>query len=118
VTYELIPEDLKLIHSEDFRNDSDYKDNLANLERQLSDPAPPLGKLVAVPTLLAHYRVQPERLRQLMDILLVDLEKPIVITSAVARVGIQGMGGIGKSVLAAALARDLEVRRAFPDRIF
>jgi WD40 repeat protein len=32
-----------------------------------------------------------------------------------ARVGLQGMGGIGKSVLAAALAREEEMRRTFPD---
>ena|SRR5579862_1650692 len=31
--------------------------------------------------------------------------------------GVQGMGGIGKSVLANALARDLQARRAFPDGI-
>jgi DNA replication protein DnaC len=32
--------------------------------------------------------------------------------------GVQGMSGIGKTVLAAALAHDLEVRQAFPDGIF
>jgi hypothetical protein len=31
---------------------------------------------------------------------------------------IQGMGRIGKSVLAAAVARDLEVRQAFSDGIY
>jgi len=116
--YAILPEQLKLVHAEDFRDNSCYKEHLENLVRQLSDPAPPLGKLIAVPTLPAHYRAQPERLRQLRDVLLVDLHKPIVITGAVARVGVQGMGGIGKSVLAAALARDPEVRRAFPDGIF
>ena len=32
--------------------------------------------------------------------------------------GVQGMGGIGKTVLAAALGRDSEVRLAFPDGIW
>jgi WD40 repeat protein len=32
--------------------------------------------------------------------------------------GVQGMGGIGKTVLAAALAHDSEVRQAFPDGIY
>ena len=32
--------------------------------------------------------------------------------------GVQGMGGIGKTVLAAALAQDSEVRQAFPDGIY
>ena len=49
--YALIPEKLSLIHAEDFRDDSRYAEHLANLIRQLSDPAPPLGKLVAVTTL-------------------------------------------------------------------
>src|SRR5262249_45889723 len=31
---------------------------------------------------------------------------------------VQGMGGIGKTVLAAALAHDSEVRQAFPDGIY
>ena len=32
--------------------------------------------------------------------------------------GLHGQGGIGKTVLAAALARDAEVRRYFPDGVF
>jgi hypothetical protein len=42
----------------------------------------------------------------------------VVITGTAARTGIHGMGGIGKSVLASELARDHEVRRAFPDGVF
>jgi len=34
------------------------------------------------------------------------------------RLGVQGMGGIGKTVLATALAQDEEVRKAFPDGVF
>ena len=51
------------------------------------------------------------------DALLIDLQRPVVVTGAAARVGVQGMGGIGKSILAAALAHDREVRRAYPDGI-
>ncbi|OUL20117.1 hypothetical protein BV378_30415 [Nostoc sp. RF31YmG] len=40
------------------------------------------------------------------------------ITGKSRRVGVQGMGGIGKTVLATALARDDEVRKAFPDGVF
>ncbi|BAY07666.1 NB-ARC domain-containing protein [Calothrix sp. NIES-2098] len=39
------------------------------------------------------------------------------ITGKTRRVGVQGMGGIGKTVLATALARDEEVRQAFPDGV-
>jgi WD40 repeat protein len=116
--YNLIPEELKPVHAEDFREDSRYIEHLNNLVRTLSDPAPPLGKLVAVPTLPLHYLAQRDRLSELKDALLFDLKRPVVVTGAAGRIGIHGMGGIGKSVLAAALARDLEVRRAFPDGIF
>jgi len=116
--YELIPEDLKLLHAEDFRDDAHYDAHLANLIRQLSEAIPPVGKLVAVPELPACFLAQPDRIKALRDLLLVDLQKPVVVSGAAARVGLQGMGGIGKSVLASVLAHRPEVRRAFPDGIF
>lgn len=116
--YELIPEDLRLLHAEDFRDDARFAEHLRNLVRQLSEPLPPVGKLVAVPELPPGYRAQPDRLRVLHDMLLVDLRKPVVVTGPAARVGMQGMGGIGKSVLANALAHHPEVQRAFRDNIF
>lgn len=116
--YGLIPEDLKLLHAEDFRDDGAYDVHLKNLVRQLSEELPPVGKLVAVPELPPSYRAQPERLKVLKDLLLLDLQKPVVVTGAAARVGLQGMGGIGKSVMANALAHHPEVQRAFGDGIF
>ncbi|MBF0217153.1 MAG: TIR domain-containing protein [Candidatus Omnitrophica bacterium] len=116
--YKLIPEELVILHSEDFRDDTKYDAALANLKRQLSEPIPPFGKLVAVPELPAHFKAQPERLKKLRELLLIDLNNPTVVTGAAARVGLEGMGGIGKSVLASALARNPEIRRVFSDGIF
>jgi NB-ARC domain len=116
--YDLIPEDLRLLHAEDFRRDEEYLIHLENLVRQLREPMTPAGKLVAVPELPPHYLEQPDRLKQLRDILLVDLRKPVVVSGAVGRVGLHGMGGIGKSVLACALAHHPDVRRAFPDGVY
>ena len=116
--YALIPEDLKLLHAEDFRDDSRYQQQLENLIRQLREPVRPAGKLVAVPELPPGYRAQPGRLKALRDLLLIDLQKPVVVTGAAARMGLQGMGGIGKSVLASALAHHPEVRRAFRHNIY
>ncbi|HZR18565.1 MAG TPA: NB-ARC domain-containing protein [Verrucomicrobiae bacterium] len=116
--YALIPQDLKLLHAEDFRQDVEYDERLKNLIRQLSESLPPVGKLVAVPELPPGYRAQPERLKTLRDLLLLDLQKPVVVTGAAARVGLQGMGGIGKSVLANALAHHPQVQRAFQDGIY
>ena len=115
--YDLIPEDLRGPHAEDFRDDAQFDLHLQNLVRQLSDPLPPIGKLVAVPDLPPNYIEQRDRLANLRDMLLADLRKPVVVTGDAGRVGLQGMGGIGKSVLACALARRPEIRRAFPDGV-
>jgi WD40 repeat protein len=48
---------------------------------------------------------------------LADTNQPVAITGKSRSVGVQGMGGIGKTVLATALARDEEVKRAFPDGV-
>jgi len=80
--YELIPEDLRLLHAEDFPDDAVYEQHLQNLIRQLSEVSPPAGKLVAVPELPAHFRAQPDRIKALRDLLLVDLQKPVVVRGA------------------------------------
>jgi WD40 repeat protein len=115
--YDLIPEDLRGPHAEDFRDDAQFDLHFENLVRQLSDPLPPIGKLVAVPDLPPNYIEQRDRLANLRDMLLADLRKPVVVTGDAGRVGLQGMGGIGKSVLACALAHRPEIRRAFPDGV-
>ena len=111
--YNLILEDLKLFHAEDFRDDARCDAHLANLIRPLTEAIPSVGKLVAVPELPACFIAQPDRIKALRDLLLVDLLKPVVVSGAAARIGLQGMGGIGKSVLASALAYRPEVRLPF-----
>ncbi len=113
----LVPDELKLIDYSDLRDDRRYDAELEKLARQLSDPPPPLGKLIGVPSLPRHLLARTNRVRALKDAVLADLMNPTVITGAAARAGIHGMGGIGKSVLATMLARDREVRRAFPDGV-
>lgn len=53
--FDLIPEDLKLLHAEDFREDAQFDDHLKKLIRQLSEPVQPVGKLIAVPELPPGY---------------------------------------------------------------
>jgi WD40 repeat protein len=115
--YNEVPGEISLLHCEDFRDDAKYRNSLGKLIESLRKPNPKLGGLFAVPNLPAHFLARPELMRRVRDALLVDLQTPKVITSADARVGVQGMGGIGKSVLAAALARNREVRQAYPDGI-
>ena len=116
--YDSIPEDLRGPHIEDFRTDAEFDLHLTALARQLSDDLPPLGKIVAVPELPAHYLEQRDRLGQLRDMLLADLSKPVVVSGAQIRIGVHGMAGIGKSLLAAALAHRPEIRRAFPGGVY
>jgi WD40 repeat protein len=109
--------ELNLLHCEDFRDDARYADAFANLARQLSEPAPPLGRLIAVPALPPHLVGDPARLRALRDAVISDLQKPVVITGGQSFVGLEGMAGIGKSVLASVLAHDRQVRQAYPDGV-
>jgi hypothetical protein len=81
-------------------------------------PFPPsLARLHGVPELPPHYLPREADLAGLKQKLLAG-GAPLGITGQSSAVGVQGMGGIGKTVLAAALAHDLEVRQAFPDGIF
>jgi len=63
-----------------------------------------LGSLFGIPSLPAHYMPRIEYLSPFRDILLKGETKTIGITGKPRYVGVQGMGGIGKSILAAALA--------------
>ncbi len=77
-----------------------------------------LGQLIGdVPNLPPHFLPREEELNPLKTKVLADTNQPVAITAKSRSVGVQGMGGIGKTVLATALARDEEVRRAFPDGV-
>ena len=77
-----------------------------------------LGTLFGVPNLPPRYLERDDYLDQFREALLSGETQAVGITGRPQYVGVQGMGGLGKSVLAAALAWDEEVRRAFPDGIF
>jgi NB-ARC domain/TIR domain/APAF-1 helical domain len=75
------------------------------------------GKLVNVTNLPPHYLPRDVDLAYLKE-KLVARGANVGITGQSSDVGVQGMGGIGKTVLALALAHDPEVRQAFPDGIY
>jgi hypothetical protein len=77
----------------------------------------PLGKLSNVPNLPPNFLPRPDELKAIKAAVLVSTNQSVAVTGTAHRVGVQGMGGIGKSVLTAAIARDEEVRRAFPDGV-
>jgi DNA-binding NtrC family response regulator len=66
---------------------------------------------VNAPALPANYVDRPEALQSLREAVLRNDSRSIALTA------LQGMGGIGKSVLAQALCRDAAVQQSFPDGI-
>jgi len=80
----------------------------------LTSPCP---KLFNIPELPPNYLRRQDDIKQIKDRLFSDT-KTTGITGSLSKLGVQGMGGIGKSVIAAAVAHDQEIQRAFPDGIF
>lgn len=74
-------------------------------------------KLINVPEPPRHFLPRSEDLTALKRHLLDSTRKPVGITGVATKTGVHGMGGVGKTVLAGALVRDLEVRQLFPDGI-
>jgi WD40 repeat protein len=112
-----VPEELRLLQCLDFRSDADYTSVLPKLIDCLREENPRLGALMSVPTPPPSYLPRPGLLSDARRALLADLMATGAAIGAKACVGLHGMGGIGKSVLAAALARDRRVRQAYPDGI-
>lgn len=86
-------------------------------EEPIEQRRPDVGALINVPDLPPHFLPRPEDITALKQAVLAATNQPIVVTGTAQKVGLQGMGGIGKSVLAAALARDEDVQCAFPDSV-
>ncbi len=87
------------------------------LRRQLADPIALIGMLHNVPALPPHYLSRPNVLESLCDLIIADVDKPTLISSEKRITAVNGMGGIGKTAIAAAFAQDRKVRFAFPDGI-
>lgn len=83
-----------------------------------SPPIPsPVGEMHGVPRLPSYYLPRPEALKAIKSALL-GSAGPVAISGKHKVDAIQGMAGVGKTVLAIALARDEEIGNAFPDGIF
>jgi WD40 repeat protein len=113
----LVPQELSKLHCPDFRSTRPYGDALAELTRLTDDPIPPPGTPHGVDAAPEHFIPRPQAMEQLSATVLADVAQPTVITSAKRTAALQGMGGVGKSVLAAAFARACETRRVFLDGI-
>ncbi|MBN8595697.1 MAG: caspase family protein [Anaerolineae bacterium] len=77
-----------------------------------------LGRLWEVPSVSEGYLQRLDELTTARGLLLAHATTAVTAVGRDNRVAIQGMGGLGKTVLAAMLCRDEAVRMAFPDGIF
>ena len=115
--YDLVPPELSKFHCPDFRKEQPHQDSLEELIGILAEPVPPLCDLRSVPSLPPHFLPRRDELILLGNAVLADIQRPEVVTCAKQKTAIVGMGGMGKSVLAAAFARSTETRRAFTDDV-
>jgi WD40 repeat protein len=116
--FDLLPEDMAQLHCVDCRAFRPYDQTLTEVVRLLREPIPPLGPLLTlVPSLPPHFQPRRQDLERLAELVLEDVQRPTVITSARQVSAVQGMGGIGKSVLAAAFTRVAATRRACTDGV-
>jgi WD40 repeat protein len=115
--FSIIPNELSRLHCPDFRPTRPYEQALAELLRIMRDPVPILGTLYGVDPPPVHFLPREEVLSGLSDTVLADVLQPEVIIPAKQVTTLHGMGGVGKSVLAADFARACQTRRAFVDGI-
>jgi WD40 repeat protein len=114
-----VPIHLKARQYLDFSNPAFYSEHLPNLIAAIKKKegvviSPELlGRYNNTPALPQNFVPRPEILERFRNTLFAEAANRTIAVTA-----LQGMGGIGKTVLAQALCHDEAVRRAYPDGIF
>jgi tetratricopeptide (TPR) repeat protein len=113
-----LPPELRNLHCPDVRVSRPWRGALVEVLRVLNEPLPALGDVIGLPSLPPHFRPRPAALSRLAATVLLDQREPSNPERWQRVTVLSGMGGSGKSVLASALARSVEARRAFADGIY
>ena len=87
---------------------ADWDGSYARADRETAARAP--GSLWRVPALPPHFLARPEPLQQVVACLCGN--------GRAGKYGLHGMGGIGKTALATAVARSQEIRARFTDGVY
>lgn len=114
--YPIIPADLGDINAIDCRptrTEADALDDIANRLRE----AAPLGQPIGIKPLPQGFLNREGAFKEAQQAIMADAINPTVISAPARAVAVYGMGGVGKSTLAASLALDCRVRRHFRDGI-
>jgi hypothetical protein len=115
--YSMLPPEISQYWVTNFLESRPYAVAFDELQRVLRDKAVIPGRLFDVPALPPHLQHRPDELSALCKSLAAAQLNKATVISSVGHVGLQGMGGIGKTVMAALAARDYAVRRQFQDGI-
>jgi tetratricopeptide (TPR) repeat protein len=115
--YDLLPASLSDINMIDCRATRDFAAAVSDVIDRLRHAAPiaqPYGIRKPLP---AHYIVREKPFTEARAAICADAVRPTVISALPSATAVFGMGGVGKSTLATALAQDCQVRRHFKDGI-
>jgi hypothetical protein len=115
--YSLAPPEIADLPGVDFRPQREPDVAFQELVRMLREPVAPLAPLPGVPALPKYFTPRRSDIARLSDVVLADAHRAVPVGPAGQTTALHGMGGIGKSVVAAALARTTEARRVFTDGI-
>lgn len=115
--YNILPSDIAILHAVDMRESRSYEEALEELLDKLGDRTNPPAMLLGVPALPAHYLPRTDDLDAIAQLVMADATSPTIITSEKQTAALQGMGGIGKSVIAMAFCHHCVTRRFFSDGI-
>ncbi|MDZ4768561.1 MAG: NB-ARC domain-containing protein, partial [Chloroflexota bacterium] len=114
--FPIIPAEVSMFNAIDFRPSRSEADALRDLIARLRQEAK-VGRVIPPRQLPEAYIQRDAPFHAAREVLCADAITPTVISAPARAAAIYGMGGIGKSTLAAALADDCQIRRRYSDDV-
>jgi hypothetical protein len=109
--YTCLPPELRFLHAPSALASGDVEPSLKELTRILGDPVPPPAPILGgPPERPPHFRPRPDAFSEVFDCVLGELTSTRVHAAENRVTVLTGMGGTGKSVLAASLVEAMRSR--------